>query len=142
MWRKSRSREPGKAPAALEDNPQEPSLAPTFLPDGRRTCTSLVGELGPGRIRRELSNPWDQTAGSTSEGRMARRHGTGIPGLSFSWKRALGISQTQAKLFRQIGVPLSRSGRQRKIGRGLGCCIPLIRLTFGDYGLIKLLGSL
>ena len=57
---------------------------------------------------------------------MARKRGTGIPGLSFSWRRALGISQAQARLSRQIGIPLSRSGRQRKIGRMTGCCLPLI----------------
>ena len=45
----------------------------------------------------------------------------GIPGLSFSWRRALGISQAQARLSRKIGIPLSRSGRQRKVGRGMGC---------------------
>ncbi len=56
---------------------------------------------------------------------MARKGGTGIPGLSFSRRRALGISQAQAKLSRQIGLPLSRSGRQRKLGRELGCAIPL-----------------
>ena len=44
-----------------------------------------------------------------------------IPGLSFSWKRALGVSQAQARLSRQIGIPLSRSGRQRAAGRSLGC---------------------
>ena len=54
---------------------------------------------------------------------MSKR--TGIPGLSFSWRRALGISQAQARLSRQIGVPLSRAGRQRKAGRMAGCCIPL-----------------
>jgi len=57
---------------------------------------------------------------------MARRRGPGIPGLSFSWRRALGISQAQAKLSRQIGIPLSRTGRQRKIGRMTGCCAPLL----------------
>jgi len=51
---------------------------------------------------------------------MARR--TGIPGFSFSWRRALGVSQAQARLSRKIGVPLSRSGRQRKIGSSMGCC--------------------
>jgi hypothetical protein len=52
---------------------------------------------------------------------VARKTNTGIPGLSFSWKRALGVSQAQAKLSRQIGIPLSRSGRQRKLGRSVGC---------------------
>ena len=51
---------------------------------------------------------------------MARRGG--IPGLSFSWRRALGVSQAQARLSRKIGIPLSRSGRQRKAARALGCC--------------------
>jgi hypothetical protein len=51
---------------------------------------------------------------------------TGIPGLSFSWRRALGLSQAQARLSRQIGIPLSRSGRQRKVGKMAGCCVPLV----------------
>jgi hypothetical protein len=55
---------------------------------------------------------------------MARRK-TGIPGLSFSWKRAVGISAAKARVSRQIGVPLTRSGRQRKAGRALGCCVLL-----------------
>lgn len=57
---------------------------------------------------------------------MARKRGTGIPGLSFSWRRALGVSQAQAHLSRQIGIPLSRSGRQRKFGRLAGCGLPVI----------------
>ena len=57
---------------------------------------------------------------------MTRKRGKGIPGFSFSWRRALGISQAQARLSRQIGIPLSRNGRQRKIGRMTGCCVPLL----------------
>jgi hypothetical protein len=38
-------------------------------------------------------------------------------GASFSWRRAIGLSQAQARISRQIGVPLSRSGRQQKLGR-------------------------
>ncbi|SRR6266536_3297514 len=41
-------------------------------------------------------------------------------GFSFSWKRALGISSTKGKISRAIGIPLTRSGRQRKAGRFLG----------------------
>lgn len=41
---------------------------------------------------------------------------TPIPGLSFSWKRALGISQARQKLARNIGVPTSKAGIERKIG--------------------------
>lgn len=47
-------------------------------------------------------------------------------GFSFSWRRATGISAAKSRLSRKIGIPLSRSGRQRKIGRMMGCCIPLV----------------
>lgn len=39
-----------------------------------------------------------------------------IPGLYFSWKRALGISQAKQKISRQTGIPMSKNGLQRKIG--------------------------
>ncbi|MCL4533905.1 MAG: hypothetical protein M1370_01930 [Bacteroidetes bacterium] len=54
---------------------------------------------------------------------MPRRR-RGIPGLSFSWKRALGISAEKARLSRQIGIPLTRKGRQRKAGAMAGCALP------------------
>ncbi len=38
-------------------------------------------------------------------------------GFSFSWKRALGISGLKGKISRKIGVPLTASGRERKLGR-------------------------
>ncbi len=44
----------------------------------------------------------------------------------FSWKRFLGISQAKARLSRKIGIPLTRSGRQRKIGAALGCSLPVM----------------
>ena len=47
----------------------------------------------------------------------------------FSWKRFLGISQAKARLSRQIGIPLTKSGRQRKIGAALGCLIPVLTLV-------------
>jgi hypothetical protein len=34
----------------------------------------------------------------------------------FSWKRLVGISAFKAKISRKIGIPLTRSGRQRKLG--------------------------
>jgi hypothetical protein len=46
-------------------------------------------------------------------------------GISFSWRRASGLSALKGKISRQIGVPLTRSGRQRKMGRALGCCMAL-----------------
>ena len=49
---------------------------------------------------------------------MAKRtNETGIPGLTFSWKRALGITQTKQNLARQTGVPTSKAGVERKIGK-------------------------
>ncbi len=42
----------------------------------------------------------------------------------FSWKRALGVTRQKQRISRAMGVPLTRSGRQRKIGRavtGGGC---------------------
>lgn len=42
-----------------------------------------------------------------------------LPGLSFSWKRALGVTAAKLALSRVVGVPLSRGGVERKIGRTL-----------------------
>ena len=78
---------------------------------------------------------------------MARKRGFRIPGLSFSWKRAVGLTQLKSKVSRTIGVPLTKAGRKRKlntavgeaigeavgsaIGKGAakagkGCCIPAL----------------
>jgi hypothetical protein len=35
----------------------------------------------------------------------------------FSWRRALGLSAAKARLSRRVGVPFTKSGRQRKIGK-------------------------
>ena len=43
-----------------------------------------------------------------------------IPGLSFSWKRALGITQAKRKISKATGIPTTKSGRRNKIGRILG----------------------
>lgn len=42
---------------------------------------------------------------------------TGISGLSFSWKRALGITQAKQKIALQTGFPTTKSGIERKIGK-------------------------
>lgn len=46
-----------------------------------------------------------------------RKSNTGIPGVSFSWKRALGITQAKQKFARQTGIPTSKAGIERKLGR-------------------------
>ena len=48
-----------------------------------------------------------------------------IPGVSFSLKRALGITQLKQKIARETGVPTSRQGLERKIGK------TIIDLLFG-----------
>ena len=53
-----------------------------------------------------------------------------IPGLSFSWKRAIGLSQAQSKISKQIGIPLTKAGRQRKVGKMAGCLLPTIAVLF------------
>jgi len=56
-------------------------------------------------------------------------------GFSFSWKRALGISAIKGKISRGIGIPLTKSGRQRKAGRMMGCLLPvLVVITLVLYG--------
>lgn len=40
-----------------------------------------------------------------------------LPGLSFSLSRAIGLSAAKARISRRIGIPLSKSGRDKKIGR-------------------------
>lgn len=42
-----------------------------------------------------------------------------IPGLSFSLKRAVGISAVKQKIARATGVPTTRQGLERKIGSAL-----------------------
>jgi hypothetical protein len=45
----------------------------------------------------------------------------------FSWNRLLGISAAKSRLSRQIGIPLTRAGRQRKVGAAMGCMmLPLL----------------
>ena len=39
-----------------------------------------------------------------------------IPGVTFSWKRALGISRVKQKIAKETGVPLTKNGLERKIG--------------------------
>lgn len=39
-----------------------------------------------------------------------------IPGLSFSLKRAIGITALKQKVSRTTGIPTTRHGLERKIG--------------------------
>jgi hypothetical protein len=44
------------------------------------------------------------------------KNSTPIPGLSFSLKRALCITQAKQKIARETGIPTSKAGLERKIG--------------------------
>ena len=46
-----------------------------------------------------------------------RRRKKLIPGLSFSWKRALGITKAKRKIAKWTGIPTTRQGRRAKFGR-------------------------
>ena len=40
-------------------------------------------------------------------------------GFSFSWKRALGVTSAKQKFARSTGIPTTKSGMERKVGRSL-----------------------
>lgn len=42
-----------------------------------------------------------------------------LRGLSFSWKRAIGITQAKQELARKTGIPTSKAGLERKIGTAI-----------------------
>ena len=39
------------------------------------------------------------------------------PGLSFSWKRALGITKAKQNFARKTGIPTTKGGLEKKIGK-------------------------
>lgn len=47
---------------------------------------------------------------------MARK---GIPGLSYSWRRAIGVSSAKQRFARRTGIPTTRQGRHAKLGRSM-----------------------
>lgn len=44
---------------------------------------------------------------------------TKIPGLSFSWKRALGVTAIKRSFTKATGIPTTKSGIERKIGNAI-----------------------
>ena len=40
-------------------------------------------------------------------------------GFSFSWKRLVGITQAKQKIARETGIPMTKSGMERKIGAAI-----------------------
>jgi predicted RNA-binding protein len=47
----------------------------------------------------------------------------------FSWKRALGVTKAKRRISRATHIPLTKSGRQRKVGKAMmggGCLVTAI----------------
>lgn len=42
-----------------------------------------------------------------------------IPGVSFSLSRALGIDKIKRQIARETGIPTTKSGLEKKIGRAV-----------------------
>ena len=60
---------------------------------------------------------------SATWGRLGGDSGGAVklgPGLSFSWKRALGVTKAKRRVSKKTGIPLSRGGRRMKLGKWLG----------------------
>lgn len=49
---------------------------------------------------------------------MAKKKG--IPGLTFSAKRAFGVTKVKRKIAQATGIPTTKSGRRQKVGKMLG----------------------
>lgn len=50
---------------------------------------------------------------------MAKKK-SGIPGLSFSWKRAIGVTSAKRKIAKATGIPTTKQGRRAKLGKLFG----------------------
>ncbi len=52
---------------------------------------------------------------------MAKKKGS--PGLPFPWKRATGVTKAKTKFAKATGIPTTKAGRQRKVGKAAtsGC---------------------
>lgn len=46
-----------------------------------------------------------------------------IPGLSFSLKRAVGITAVKQKISRKTGIPTTKQGLERKVGSMIMKCL-------------------
>lgn len=60
----------------------------------------------------------------------------------FSWKRFTGVSRAKSNFARMTGIPTTRSGRQRKIGRmvtGGGCLLQVLGFVAIIGGAIALI---
>lgn len=47
---------------------------------------------------------------------MGKKNNFKIPGVSFSWRRLLGIDKVKREIAKTTGIPTSKAGMERKIG--------------------------
>lgn len=58
-----------------------------------------------------------------------KRRSTPIPGLSFSWRRATGVTKLKRDVAKITGIPTTKNGRNAKFWRmltGGGCLVNVI----------------
>lgn len=78
-----------------------------------------------GQFEEYIKKPADSLGGYI-QGEITAKKKRGIPGLSYSTKRALGVSKAKSCISRKTGIPTTKSGVQRKVGKaamGGGCVL-------------------
>lgn len=55
----------------------------------------------------------------------------------FSWKRLLGITAFKSRVSRKIGIPFTKTGRERKVGAALGPLVPIGLLLMAGARLLR-----
>lgn len=51
------------------------------------------------------------------------------------WNKVTGVTKAKRKIAKATGIPTTRSGRQRKVGRMLGCSVLIFALGTSGVGL-------
>ena len=55
----------------------------------------------------------------------------------FSWKRLLGITAFKSRISRKVGLPFTKTGRERKVGAALGPLVPIGLLIMAGARLLR-----
>jgi hypothetical protein len=75
-----------------------------------------VGQLSGFSFNLNISKVWNMGAVLFPLGGFMKLG----PGLTFSWKRALGVTKLKRSISKATGIPTSKSGRRAKVGRWMG----------------------
>ena len=75
-----------------------------------------VGQLSGFSFNLDISKVWSRGTVLFALGGFMKLG----PGLTFSWKRALGVTKLKRSISKATGIPTSRSGRRAKVGRWMG----------------------